>query len=60
MEQAHDLLAAFIPPRLYYRLHLNLIEHGRVICHAQKPECERCALTDMCEYYQHRGQKSIS
>ncbi len=52
-DKAHDLLAALIPPRLYYRLHLNLIEHGRArICHAQRPECERCPLKDSCEYYQ--------
>ncbi len=52
VEQAHELLAALIPPRLYYRLHLNLIEHGRAICHARAPECERCPLTDWCAYYQ--------
>ncbi len=52
--QAHDLLAAFIPPRLYYRLHLNLIEHGRAICHAQKPQCEVCPLQSHCECYERR------
>jgi endonuclease-3 len=51
VEQAHDLLAALVPPRLYYRLHLNLIEHGRAICHALKPECERCPLRQHCEYF---------
>ncbi len=52
VEQAHDLLAALIPPRLYYRLHLNLIEHGRAICHARAPNCAMCPLQSYCEYYQ--------
>jgi endonuclease-3 len=50
-EKAHPILAALIPPRLYYRLHLNLIQHGRQICHARKPRCEICPLTDVCLYY---------
>lgn len=50
-ERAHDLLAELVPPRLYFRLHLNLIEHGRAICRAGKPRCEVCPLTDFCVYY---------
>ena len=50
-EKAHDILRAAVPPRLYYRLHLNLIEHGRRTCHARKPRCEECRITDLCEYY---------
>jgi endonuclease III len=51
VEQAHDLLGALVPPRLYYRLHLNLIEHGRAICIARLPRCEMCPLKDVCAYY---------
>ncbi len=54
VEKAHALLGALVPPRLYYRLHLNLIEHGRAICHARQPQCEVCPLTDVCAYYQER------
>jgi endonuclease III len=25
-----------------------LIHHGRVICHARRPEHERCVLRDVC------------
>jgi endonuclease III len=50
-EKAHDILRAAVPPRLHYRLHLNLIEHGRKTCHARKPRCEACRITDLCEYY---------
>ncbi len=51
VEQAHDLLGALVPPRLYYRLHLNLIEHGRAICIARQPRCEVCPLQQHCEYF---------
>ena len=29
-----------------YEAHVNLIRHGRLVCHAQRPECERCPLRD--------------
>jgi endonuclease-3 len=51
-ERAHILLEALIPPELYWTLHLNLIEHGRQICHARKPACGKCPLRTQCTYYQ--------
>ncbi len=50
-EEAHDHLEALFPPETYYAAHLNLIAHGRQICHARNPECQRCGLRRMCEYY---------
>lgn len=50
-EKAHDLLEMIVPEELYYPFHLNIIEHGRTICSARKPECERCMLPDTCRYY---------
>ena len=50
-EKAHDLLEALVPPELYYVFHLNLIEHGRTVCHARNPGHERCALREECVYY---------
>ncbi len=51
-EQAHEILEAAIPPKMYYRLHINLIRLGREICRAHKPQCEMCPLNDLCAYYQ--------
>jgi endonuclease-3 len=51
-EKAHDLLEALVPPELYYVFHLNLIEHGRTVCHARNPDHEQCVLRDLCVYYQ--------
>ena len=35
-----------------YRLHAHhwLILHGRYICIARKPNCERCVVSDLCAY----------
>jgi endonuclease-3 len=50
-EKAHVLLEELVPPEIYYAFHLNLIEHGRAVCHARKPGCDRCVLRDHCAYF---------
>jgi endonuclease-3 len=50
-EAAHELLEQVIPAEDVYAFHVNMILHGRQICHAQRPACERCPLTDLCDYY---------
>jgi endonuclease-3 len=50
-EKAHDILEQLLPPAVYYAFHINLIRHGRAICHARKPLCEICPLQDICDYY---------
>lgn len=37
-------------PELQSKAHHLLIFHGRYICHSRNPECEKCTLTDYCEY----------
>jgi endonuclease-3 len=56
-EQAHAVLESIIPPSNYYAGHLNLIRHGREICQARRPLCERCLLTAWCDYYRNTGAK---
>jgi endonuclease-3 len=50
-DAAHDLLEQAVPPDQVYAFHVNLILHGRQICHAQRPECGRCPLAELCDYY---------
>lgn len=50
-EKAHDILEEIVPEQHYYVFHLNLIAHGRAICHSRSPECEQCVLRDVCNYY---------
>ena len=49
-DQAHDLFAKHVPPQWVYPLHVNLIRHGRRICHAQRPACNGCPLYSECAY----------
>jgi endonuclease III len=33
-----------------YAFHMHLIHHGRTVCVARRPLCERCAIQDCCDY----------
>ncbi len=50
-EKAHLILDQIIPDDIKYRLHLNLIAHGRAICRPTRPRCDRCCLTGLCFYF---------
>ncbi|MEW6297037.1 MAG: endonuclease III [Thermodesulfobacteriota bacterium] len=52
-EKAHELLPRLLPrdPDVYWNFHLNMIRHGREVCVWGRPRCERCVLTDLCDYY---------
>ncbi len=49
-DDAHDLYLAMLQPDQMYEAHVNLIHHGRAVCHAQRPEHERCPLIDRCRF----------
>jgi endonuclease-3 len=50
IDDAHDLFLGLIDGDRMYEAHVNLIQHGRKICHAQRPEHERCPLFDRCRF----------
>jgi endonuclease-3 len=52
VEKAHKHLEDLFQPETYYAAHLNIITHGRAICHARKPKCEDCPMQDICDYWQ--------
>ncbi len=43
----HDL-NTLVPPGERGRFSLRLIEHGRRVCDARRPRCDRCVLADVC------------
>ncbi|HEY1353826.1 MAG TPA: hypothetical protein VGF67_29810 [Ktedonobacteraceae bacterium] len=49
-DAAHTLMANVLPEAWVYPLHVNLITHGRQICHAQRPACGACPLYEACAY----------
>lgn len=59
-ERAHVELEAIVPPEDYYPAHLNLIRHGREICHARRPRCEICPLAPHCDYFQEQRRTANS
>ncbi len=43
-------LAEIVPPDEGLMLCHRLVWHGRLVCNARKPECERCRLKHICSY----------
>ncbi len=50
-------LSRHIPPDLIQKAHHWLILHGRYICKARNPLCNKCGLTDICRYYSENVKK---
>ena len=48
VDRAATLLQEQIPPSRVYQFHVHMIEHGRRICHARQPRCDRCILRGIC------------
>jgi endonuclease-3 len=55
-DKAHPVMEALVPPGDYYAFHLNLIRHGREVCQARSPHCERCPLTSQCDYFNQQAR----
>ncbi len=53
--KAHDLLLERVPKGLGFRLHMALIQHGREVCKAPLPLCERCLASDVCRWFRRDG-----
>lgn len=44
-------LIRYIPECIIPKAHHWLILHGRYVCKARKPECDKCGITSICDYY---------
>jgi endonuclease-3 len=49
-DDAHEMFLAMLEPDRVYEAHVNLIQHGRVICHARNPEHGRCPVAARCRF----------
>jgi endonuclease III len=49
-EQSHDYFLAMLRPEEMHEAHVNLIQHGRVVCHSQRPAHELCPLIERCRF----------
>jgi endonuclease III len=50
-DQAHDYFLALLEPDEMLEAHVNLIRHGRLVCHAQRPNHMICPLRDRCRFF---------
>ena len=48
--EAHDRYLALLEPEQCYPLHVGLITHGRELCEARLPKCDRCPIAPRCRY----------
>ena len=47
-EEWHDEMCRMSKPDAALEFHVNLLRHGRRICHSQRPQCGECVLRRMC------------
>lgn len=50
--QAEEQLVKYLPKDLIHQAHHWLILHGRYVCIARRPICEKCALQPACKFFQ--------
>jgi len=48
VNEAHDILEAAVKPEQIFAFHVYLITHGRMICKARSPLCQKCVLSSGC------------
>lgn len=53
-------LIRHIPEEHVAKAHHWLILHGRYVCTARSPQCEKCQLTHFCRYYQKNVADSLN
>jgi endonuclease III len=49
-EEVEAHLLRVIPEKYLHHAHHWLILHGRYVCKARRPECERCVIADLCKF----------
>ncbi len=50
--QTEKQLVKYIPADLIPKAHHWILLHGRYVCTARNPHCERCPITSYCRYFQ--------
>ena len=47
-QQSHTVLQEAIPQKLRRTFHVTAVAHGRKRCHARRPNCARCPVSNYC------------
>ena len=57
-EKVERALRAIVPPEEGNQLCHRLVDHGRAVCIARRPQCGMCCLRDICRYWkEHSGEQ---
>lgn len=56
-EDTQKQLEQLFDESLWSQLHHLLIFHGRYICKSQNPDCNRCTLNGICEWYKQNNER---
>lgn len=59
VREVEDRLMKVVPNEFKQDAHHWLILHGRYVCVARKPHCERCIVSDLCDEFR-RQQKKLA
>lgn len=52
VRKVEEGLMEVIPKKYWSQMHHWLIFHGREVCKAQNPKCNKCKIKKFCDYYQ--------
>ena len=50
VDKTEEQLMKVIPKKFWSDAHHWLIWHGRLVCKAQKPQCSKCRIEDLCQF----------
>lgn len=57
--ETEKALTAHFPKELIPKAHHWLILHGRYVCTARNPKCNKCGIAQFCKYYSKSPNKSL-
>jgi endonuclease-3 len=59
-KEAEEQLSRNIPLEMMHNAHHWLLLHGRYICKARVPLCNKCGLSSFCKYFINQTKKNIN
>ena len=57
--ETEKTLVRHFPSELLPKAHHWLILHGRYVCTARKPQCEKCGISAYCKYFAQSAKASV-
>jgi endonuclease-3 len=59
-EKAHTVLLDMLPKdaKVLYNFHRHFFKHGQQVCVWASPRCQKCPLTDICDWFQNNRKPS--